>query len=76
MGAESSPQESPVAALSQGEESPVAALSQWLQLMLAEIARKRDEHERGRAEAALRTSENDSAAQRREPGNRENPPLP
>ena len=49
-------------------------LSQWLQLMLAEIARKRDEQERARTEAARRASESDPAAQRSEPGG-ENPPL-
>ncbi|HKD55258.1 MAG TPA: hypothetical protein VKB72_13665 [Steroidobacteraceae bacterium] len=67
--------ESPVAPLSQGRESPVAPLSQWLQLMLAEIDRKRDEHERARAEAARRASEDDLAAPRSEPGGIENPPL-
>lgn len=35
----------------------MAALSEWLQLMLAEIARKRDELERARAEAAQREHE-------------------
>ena len=59
--------DSPVAALSQKEvpvaplsqkEVPVAPLSQWLQLMLAEIARKRDEQETARAEAERRASEN------------------
>ena len=59
--------ESPAAPLSQQEpahvqalsqkESPIAPLSQWLQLMLAEIARKREDHERARAEAARRELE-------------------
>jgi hypothetical protein len=38
------------------EESPVAPLSQWLQLMLAEIARKREDLERAHAEAARRAA--------------------
>jgi hypothetical protein len=33
------------------------ALSEWLQLMLAEIARKGDDLERARAEEAQRTAE-------------------
>jgi hypothetical protein len=37
--------------------SPTAPLSQWLALMLAEIARKREESERARAEQAQRGSE-------------------
>jgi hypothetical protein len=32
-------------------------LSEWLQLMLAEITRKRDEQERAREESLLRASE-------------------
>jgi len=47
----------PVSALSPGKESPVAPLSQWLQLMLAEIARKREELASARAEAARRELE-------------------
>jgi hypothetical protein len=35
----------------------MAALSEWLQLMLAEIARKRDDQELARVEDARRTSE-------------------
>ena len=35
----------------------MAPLSQWLQLMLAEIARKREDLERAREEAAQRESE-------------------
>lgn len=35
----------------------MAALTEWLNLMLAEIARKREEAERARAEEAQRTSE-------------------
>ena len=43
-----------------GEESPARPLSgfsQWLQLMLAEIAAKREAQERARAEEALRSAE-------------------
>jgi len=49
--------ESPAAPLSQQDTAHVAALSQWLQLMLAEIARKREDLERARAEAARRELE-------------------
>ena len=35
----------------------MAALSEWLQLMLAEIARKRDDLELARAEEAKRATE-------------------
>ena len=35
----------------------MAALSEWLQLMLAEIARKGDDLERARAEEAQRATE-------------------
>jgi len=35
----------------------MAALTEWLNLMLAEIARKREEAERARAEEAQRTKE-------------------
>ena len=38
-------------------------LSEWLQLMLAEIARKRDELEHARAEEARRHSERHGARQ-------------
>ena len=38
------------------QESPVAPLSQWLQLMLGEIARKREELEHAHAEAARRAA--------------------
>jgi hypothetical protein len=48
---------SPVAPLSQ-KTSPVAPLSQWLQLMLAEITRKREDLEHARAETAHRSAEN------------------
>jgi hypothetical protein len=37
-----------------------AALSEWLQLMLAEIARKRDDLEQARAEDARRATETQS----------------
>jgi hypothetical protein len=36
----------------------VPVLSEWLRLMLGEIARKRDEHERARAEEQQRELEN------------------
>lgn len=51
-----SEQRPPVAAIWE-KTSPVAPLSQWLQLMLAEIARKREELERANAEAARRAAE-------------------
>jgi hypothetical protein len=35
----------------------MAALSEWLQIMLAEIARKRDELERAREEECARAAE-------------------
>jgi hypothetical protein len=38
----------------------VADLSEWLQLMLAEIARKQEELERARAESELRAREADA----------------
>jgi hypothetical protein len=44
----------------------LTALSEWLQLMLAEIARKREELERGRAEEAQRLTESEAARQRAE----------
>jgi hypothetical protein len=40
----------------------MSTLSEWLQLMLAEIARKQDEAERARAEAARRAAEQEAAA--------------
>jgi hypothetical protein len=45
------------APLSPQQTPQAAALSQWLQLMLAEIARKRDDLESARAEAARRALE-------------------
>jgi hypothetical protein len=39
----------------------MSALSEWLQLMLAEIARKQDEGERARAEEARRRAEQQPA---------------
>jgi len=47
---------STVAPLSQ-KTVPVAPLSQWLQLMLAEIARKRAELDSAQVEAACRSAE-------------------
>jgi hypothetical protein len=47
----------PVAPLSPGEQPQVAPLSQWLQLMLAEIVRKREELECTRSEQARRELE-------------------
>jgi hypothetical protein len=38
----------------------VTALSEWLQLMLAEIARKREELERARAEESRRRTESEA----------------
>jgi hypothetical protein len=49
------------------------ALSEWLQLMLAEIARKREDLERARAEEAQRLTESEAARQRAEQGAAENP---
>ena len=50
----------------------MTALSEWLQLMLAEIARKREDLERARAEEAQRLRE-EGAQQRSEPGAAQNP---
>ena len=43
----------------------MTALSEWLQLMLAEIARKREDLERARAEEAQRLREREGAQQPR-----------
>ena len=43
-------------------QSPAQPLSQWLQLMLAEIAAKREAHERARAEEARRRLERSGPA--------------
>ena len=51
----------------------MTAMSEWLQLMLAEIARKREELERARAEEAQRIKESEADGRRNEPGARENP---
>lgn len=40
----------------------MAALSEWLQLMLAEIARKKEDGERARAEEAQRAGEKGASA--------------
>jgi len=40
-----------------GKEAPVATLSHWLQLMLAEIASKREAQEHARAEQTRRAAE-------------------
>ncbi len=40
----------------------MAALSEWLQLMLAEIARKREDLDHARAEEAQRVTETQPAA--------------
>jgi hypothetical protein len=40
-----------------GKEAPVATLSQWLQLMLAEIASKREAQEHAGAEQTRRAAE-------------------
>ena len=45
----------------------MAALSEWLQIMLAEIARKREELEQARLEQAQRDSENSEVAQSASP---------
>jgi hypothetical protein len=49
--------EAHVAPLSQRQEAHVTPLSQWLQLMLAEIASKREAQERARAEQTRRAAE-------------------
>jgi len=43
-----------------GKHPPAGPLSQWLSLMLAEIARKREERERALAEQAQRSNETPS----------------
>ncbi len=40
----------------------MAALTEWLELMLAEIARKKDDLERARAEEAQRATEQPSSS--------------
>lgn len=52
--------ESPAPALSR-KESPAPPLSFWLQLMLAEIAAKREAQQRASAEEALRATERAAA---------------
>lgn len=47
--------------MTDSRESPAPALSQWLQLMLAEIAAKREAHQRARAEEAQRAAERAAA---------------
>ena len=51
----------------------MTALSEWLQLMLAEIARKREDLERARAEEAQRLSEREGAQPRTGQGAARNP---
>ena len=46
----------------------MTAMSDWLQLMLAEIARKREELEHARAEEAQRLKESEAARRHGEPG--------
>jgi hypothetical protein len=50
----------------------LTALSEWLQLMLAEIARKREDLERARAEEAQRLREREGAQPRTEQGAAQN----
>jgi len=45
----------------------MSVLSEWLQLMLAEIARKQDELERARTEDGLRARETEPGAPPRAP---------
>ena len=47
----------------------MAALSEWLQLMLAEIARKRDDVDRAREEDSKRRAEVNSPATSLSPSN-------
>ncbi len=49
-----------------GEQPPAQSLSPWLQLMLAEIARKREELEQARAEQLRRAAEEESSRARSE----------
>lgn len=46
----------------------MTAMSDWLQLMLAEIARKREELERARAEEAQRLEESEAVRRHGERG--------
>jgi hypothetical protein len=55
------------------ESAHLSALSEWLQLMLAEIARKREDLESARAEEAQRLRESEAARQRAGQGAAENP---
>ena len=57
MPAPSAGDTSPARPLLPAEQPPPRALSPWLRLMLAEIARKRDELEQARAEQLRRASE-------------------
>ena len=50
----------------------MTALSEWLRLMLAEIARKREDLERARAEEAQRLREREAAQPRTEQGAAQN----
>ncbi|MDE2135865.1 MAG: hypothetical protein KGJ68_00385 [Gammaproteobacteria bacterium] len=52
--------DSPTPPLSR-QDAPAPALSQWLELMLAEIAAKREARERARLEEAQRALERDAA---------------
>jgi hypothetical protein len=49
--------------------APPGSLSEWLRLMLAEIARKRDELERARAEEQQRHAERSAASDGERRGN-------
>jgi hypothetical protein len=51
----------------------VIAMSEWLQLMLAEIARKREELQGARAEEARRRTESEAAQRHGEQGAPEKP---
>ena len=52
----------------------MAALSEWLQIMLGEIARKREDLERARAEEAQRVTEQAQRSAEPRPGAPSSPP--
>lgn len=52
----------------------MAALSEWLQIMLGEIARKREDLERARAEEAQRATEQAQRSAEPRPGAPSSPP--
>jgi hypothetical protein len=53
----------------------MAALSEWLQIMLAEIARKRDDLEQARAEEVRRATEEERSSNVAAPSSTANGPA-